>query len=55
MIMKAKFNTPEEEKAYQVGKLEGMLGYQQHLIKNVELEYEKLYKKRMELEKPEKS
>ena len=53
MVM-AKYNTPQEQKAYEIGKLDGMLYYQQHIIKNMKNEYEKLYKKRIEMENLEK-
>ncbi len=46
-----KFNTPEEEKAYQIGKLDGMLYHSAFVMKNLKLEYEKLYKKKEEFEK----
>lgn len=46
-----KFTTPQEEKAYKLGQLDGMLTCQQHVIRNLKNEYEKLYQKRQEMEK----
>lgn len=51
--MENKFNTPKEERAYQLGRLDGMLYYQAHIIKNMKNEYEKLYQKRLDFQKSE--
>lgn len=53
--MGEKFNTPEEERAYQLGKLDGMLYYQQNIIRNIKNDYEKIYKKKQEFENPAKN
>jgi len=48
--MATKFNTPEEERAYSKGKVDGMLTHINHVMKNLKLEYEKLYQKKQDLE-----
>lgn len=53
--MATKFNTPELQEAYntglQIGRTEGMLICIQNTIKNLKLQYEKIYQKKLELEK----
>ena len=49
--MATEFKTKEEEKAYQLGKLDGMLYHISHILKNLKLEYEKIYQKKLDLEK----
>lgn len=49
----AKFATPEEEKAYKLGQLDGMLAGMQNTIKNLKLQYETIYQKKIKLEKSE--
>lgn len=52
--MENKFNTPEEERAYQLGRLDGILYYQQTILKNVKSDYEKVYQKKQELDNSRK-
>lgn len=52
--METKFNTPEEERAYQLGRLDGILYHQQNVIQNLKLQYEKIYQKKLDIEKSEK-
>ncbi|WP_252639324.1 MULTISPECIES: hypothetical protein [Dysgonomonas] len=47
--METKFNTPEEERAYKLGQIDGMLICIQNTIKNLKLQYEKIYEKRLKL------
>lgn len=52
--METKFNTPEEKRAYQLGRLDGILYHQQNVMQNLKLQYEKTYQKKLELENSEK-
>lgn len=52
--MKTEFKTPEEQKAYKLGQLDGMITHITFVMKNLKLEHEKLYQKKLDFEKSEK-
>lgn len=52
--MATEFKTPEEERAYQLGRLDGILYHQQNVMQNLKLQYEKIYAERQKLENSEK-
>ena len=49
--MENKFTTPQEERAYKLGQLDGMLQHITFVMKNLKLEYEQLYQKKLDFEK----
>lgn len=52
--MATEFKTEAEERAYQLGRLDGILYYQQNILKNVKSDYEKVYQKKQELDNSRK-
>lgn len=44
------FKTSKEQQAYKLGRLDGMIYYQKHIINNMKNEHDKLIKKRAEID-----